>query len=92
MQVKFFKLFLVAMQFLLRDHSLHGDSVFFCLLAPDGKLLWDNPSKVGDLDLSCGFYRGGSWGWRNFIKHFDLQRRNYLKNDDLIIFIDFEGL
>lgn len=25
------------------------------------------------------------------MKHFDLRRRNYLKNDDLIIFVDFEG-
>lgn len=62
-----------------------------CPLASDGKLLWDNPSKVGTYDSSCGCYRGPRLGWRNFVKHFDLRRRNYLKNDDLIIFIDFEG-
>ena len=59
--------------------------------APEGTLFWDNPTKVGTFDPSCGCYRGESWGWRNFIKHFDLQRRSYLKNDDLIIFVDFEG-
>ncbi|KAM6915521.1 meprin A subunit alpha-like [Xenentodon cancila] len=58
----------------------------------DGKLIWDNPSKVGRYDPSCDCHRSESWGWRNFIKHFDLRRRNYLKNDDLIIFIDFEDL
>ncbi|KAM4632734.1 meprin A, alpha (PABA peptide hydrolase), tandem duplicate 1 [Polymixia lowei] len=58
----------------------------------DGKLLWDNPSKVGTYDPSCSCYRGGSWGWSNFVKHFDLRRRNYLKNDDLIIFIDFDDI
>ncbi|KAI4885802.1 hypothetical protein NFI96_013794 [Prochilodus magdalenae] len=58
---------------------------------PEGKLLWDNPKKFGTLDATCQCYRGPSKGWRNFIKHFDLRRRNYLKNDDLIIFVDFEG-
>lgn len=53
--------------------------------------MWDDPSKVGTFDPSCDCYRGSSWGWRNFVKHFDLRRRNYLKNDDLIIFVDFEG-
>lgn len=66
-------------------------TVCLCPLASDGKLLWDNPSKVGTHDPSCDCYRGVSWGWRNFVKQFDLRRRNYLKNDDLIIFIDFEG-
>ncbi|KAM6992059.1 meprin A, alpha (PABA peptide hydrolase), tandem duplicate 1 isoform 1-T1 [Tautogolabrus adspersus] len=61
-------------------------------MTPDGKLFWDNPSKVGTYDASCNCYRGGSWGWRNFVKHFDLNRRDYLKNDDLIIFIDFDDI
>uniref|UniRef100_A0A8B9GWB3 Metalloendopeptidase n=1 Tax=Astyanax mexicanus TaxID=7994 RepID=A0A8B9GWB3_ASTMX len=56
------------------------------------KLYWDNPAKVGTYDSACQCYRGESMGWRNFIKHFDLRRRNYLKNDDLIIFADFEDL
>ncbi|KAL6096247.1 uncharacterized protein ACO6RY_09992 [Pungitius sinensis] len=58
----------------------------------DGQLFWDNPSKGGTYDPSCYCYRSQSWGWRNFIKHFDLMRRNYLKNDDLIIFVDFEDI
>lgn len=58
----------------------------------EGKLLWDNPAKVGTYDPTCQCFRGESKGWRNFIKHFDLRRRNYLKNDVLIIFIDFEDL
>lgn len=69
----------------------NSGSIFLYLLASDGKLFWDNPSKVGKYDPSCDCYRSESWGWRNFIKYFDLRRRNYLKNDDLIIFIDFEG-
>ncbi|XP_073788594.1 meprin A, alpha (PABA peptide hydrolase), tandem duplicate 1 isoform X1 [Danio rerio] len=56
------------------------------------QLLWDNPKKVGTLDPSDGFWRGPSKGWNTFIKHYDLHRRNYLKNDDLIIFVDFEDL
>ena len=59
---------------------------------PDGKYFWDDPSKVGYKDPSCDCFRGGSWGWSNFIKHFDLRRRNYLKNDDLIILIDFDDI
>ncbi|XP_076873574.1 meprin A, alpha (PABA peptide hydrolase), tandem duplicate 1 [Brachyhypopomus gauderio] len=59
---------------------------------PQGKLYWDNPTKVGTLDPNCNCYRGESKGWKNFIKHFDLRRRNYLKNDDLIILVDFEDL
>ncbi|XP_054900530.1 meprin A, alpha (PABA peptide hydrolase), tandem duplicate 1 [Poeciliopsis prolifica] len=58
----------------------------------DGQFLWDNPSKVGRYDPACQCYRGTSWGWRNFIKYFDLKRRNYLKDDDLIIFADFEDI
>ncbi|KAF1376297.1 hypothetical protein PFLUV_G00210040 [Perca fluviatilis] len=61
-------------------------------MTSDEKFFWDNPSKVGKYDPSCGCYRGESWGWRNFVKHFDLRRRNYLKNDDLIIFIDFDDI
>uniref|UniRef100_A0A4W6CM62 Metalloendopeptidase n=1 Tax=Lates calcarifer TaxID=8187 RepID=A0A4W6CM62_LATCA len=58
----------------------------------NGKFLWDNPSKVGKYDPSCECFRGESLGWSNFVKHFDLRRRNYLKNDDLIIFVDFEDI
>lgn len=57
-----------------------------------GNYVWDNPSKVGKYDSSCNCYKGEAWGWANFVKHFDLRRRNYLKNDDLIIFLDFEDI
>lgn len=76
---------------ILESLHLACASVFLRPLASGGHLIWDNPSKVGRYDPSCGCYRGVSWGWRNFVKHFDLRRRNYLKNDDLIIFVDFEG-
>lgn len=64
---------------------------FSHFLVSEGKLLWDNPRKVGTYNDTCKCYRGESKGWHSFIKHYDLHRRNYLKNDDLIIFIDFEG-
>ncbi|KAL2082403.1 hypothetical protein ACEWY4_022221 [Coilia grayii] len=59
---------------------------------PDGKDWWDNPSKVGTWDPVNLWWRSESRGWQNMVKHFDLRRRNYLKNDDLIIFVDFEDL
>ncbi|KAK1171832.1 meprin A, alpha (PABA peptide hydrolase), tandem duplicate 1 [Acipenser oxyrinchus oxyrinchus] len=55
-------------------------------------LYWDNPSKTGTYDPSCACYRSWSWGWNALFSHNDLNRRNYLKNDDLIVFIDFEDL
>ncbi len=63
-----------------------------CSLVNGDTLIWDNPRNVGIFDPSCQCYRGDSMGWRSFIKHYDLRRRNYLKNDDLIIFVDFEGM
>ncbi|XP_053193458.1 meprin A subunit alpha-like [Scomber japonicus] len=58
----------------------------------NGRFFWDNPAKVGQWDASCNCYKGPTWGWSSFVKHFDLKRRNYLKNDDLIIFVDFEDI
>uniref|UniRef100_A0A3B3SNL0 Metalloendopeptidase n=1 Tax=Paramormyrops kingsleyae TaxID=1676925 RepID=A0A3B3SNL0_9TELE len=58
----------------------------------EGKLFWDDPSKTGTYDTSCDCYRGSSWGWQSFIRHYDLRRRSYTKNDNLIIFIDFEDI
>lgn len=72
-------------------HGLTVLVLIICSLASDGKLWWDDPSKVGTWDAANGWYRSESRGWRNMVKHFDLHRRNYLKNDDLIIFVDFEG-
>lgn len=52
---------------------------------------WDKPETVGTYDPSCDCYRGPTWGWNGFFSHEDLQKRSYLKNDDLIFFIEFEG-
>uniref|UniRef100_A0A8C9S0H0 Meprin A subunit n=1 Tax=Scleropages formosus TaxID=113540 RepID=A0A8C9S0H0_SCLFO len=53
---------------------------------------WDRPMKEGTWDESCQCYRGQDFGWSTFISHKQLQRRSFLKNDDLIIFVDFEDL
>ncbi|KAM3603085.1 uncharacterized protein V6R79_016233 [Siganus canaliculatus] len=57
-----------------------------------GELVYDNPAKTGVFDSDFNRYRSDSRGWINFVKHFDLRRRNYLKNDALIIFADFEDI
>ncbi|KFQ47835.1 Meprin A subunit alpha, partial [Pelecanus crispus] len=55
-------------------------------------LIWDKPSIAGTFDASCNCYRTVSWGWTNFISHSQMRRRSFLKNDDLIIFAEFNGL
>uniref|UniRef100_A0A452H1K3 Metalloendopeptidase n=1 Tax=Gopherus agassizii TaxID=38772 RepID=A0A452H1K3_9SAUR len=54
--------------------------------------LWDKPSVVGTFDPSCNCNRSLDWGWSNFISHKQLKQRNFLKNDDLIIFAEFKDL
>uniref|UniRef100_A0A8C8RVV1 Meprin A subunit n=1 Tax=Pelusios castaneus TaxID=367368 RepID=A0A8C8RVV1_9SAUR len=54
--------------------------------------MWDKPSVVGTFDPSCNCYRSVSWGWSNFISHKQLRQRSFLKNDDLIIFAEFQDL
>nr|XP_056712819.1 meprin A subunit alpha-like [Euleptes europaea] len=53
---------------------------------------WGNPSVLGKFDPVCNCSRSEDWGWRKFASHEQLRRRNYLKNDALIIFVDFEDL
>ncbi|XP_044301080.1 meprin A subunit alpha [Varanus komodoensis] len=53
---------------------------------------WDKPSLLGNFDASCNCSRSRDWGWSKFISHSQLRRRKYLKNDDLIIFAEFEDL
>ncbi|XP_067840408.1 meprin A subunit alpha-like [Heptranchias perlo] len=53
---------------------------------------WDKPTLTGTYDSHCNCYRSHSWGWSTFISHKQLQRRSFLKNGDLIIFIEFEDL
>ncbi|XP_067401057.1 meprin A subunit alpha [Emydura macquarii macquarii] len=58
----------------------------------NGTSIWDKPSIVGTFDPSCNCYRSNSWGWSGFISHKQLRQRNFLKNDDLIIFAEFQDL
>ncbi|KAJ7346012.1 hypothetical protein JRQ81_001962, partial [Phrynocephalus forsythii] len=53
---------------------------------------WRRPSIHSKFDPSCNCSRSPGWGWNKFISHAQLRRRNYLKNDDLIIFAEFEDL
>nr|XP_005485137.1 meprin A subunit alpha [Zonotrichia albicollis]ADD70282.1 meprin A, alpha (PABA peptide hydrolase) [Zonotrichia albicollis] len=57
-----------------------------------GTIIWDKPSVAGRFDESCNCYRSVTWGWNNFISHSQLRRRSFLKNDDLIIFAEFNDI
>uniref|UniRef100_G3T3H4 Meprin A subunit n=2 Tax=Loxodonta africana TaxID=9785 RepID=G3T3H4_LOXAF len=60
--------------------------------AKNDSVIWDRPSVMGSYDQDCGCFRTVDWGWNNFISHQMLKRRSFLKNDDLIIFVDFEDI
>ncbi|XP_061254340.1 meprin A subunit alpha [Bos javanicus] len=60
--------------------------------AINGSVIWDRPSVVGSYDNSCECFRSIDWGWSAVISHQMLKRRSFLKNDDLIIFVDFEDI
>ncbi|NXX74061.1 MEP1A protein, partial [Urocolius indicus] len=60
--------------------------------AANGSLIWNKPSVVGEFDASCNCYRTVALGWTNFISHSQLRRRSFLKNDDLIIFAEFNDI
>ncbi|KAM3602411.1 uncharacterized protein V6R79_003540 [Siganus canaliculatus] len=54
---------------------------------------WVKPTnESGTWDESCNCYRNIDYGWSTFISHPELNKRNYLKNDDLIISVDFNDL
>ncbi|NWT61944.1 MEP1A protein, partial [Erythrocercus mccallii] len=57
-----------------------------------GSLIWDKPSIAGRFDESCNCYRSVAWGWSNFISHSQMRQRSFLKNDDLIIFAEFDDI
>ncbi|KAH0518263.1 Meprin A subunit alpha [Microtus ochrogaster] len=59
--------------------------------AINGSVIWDRPSKIGVYDDNCKCYRSIDWGWGQAISHQLLRRRRFLKDDTLIIFVDFEG-
>ncbi|NXY46420.1 MEP1A protein, partial [Ceuthmochares aereus] len=58
----------------------------------NGTLIWEKPSITGTFDASCNCYRSINWGWTNFISHSQMRRRSFLKNDDLIIFAEFNDI
>ncbi|XP_045699822.1 meprin A subunit alpha [Phyllostomus hastatus] len=60
--------------------------------AMNNSVIWDKPSIVGSYDQNCQCYRTIDWGWSSVISHQMLRRRSFLKNDDLIIFVDFEDI
>ncbi|KAM9339530.1 meprin A subunit alpha [Symphorus nematophorus] len=55
---------------------------------------WNKPTATSGAvyDSSCDCYRGRDYGWDTFISHEQLNRRSFLKNDDLIITADFNDL
>ncbi|XP_036269450.1 meprin A subunit alpha isoform X1 [Pipistrellus kuhlii] len=59
--------------------------------AINGSVIWDRPTIVGTYDENCNCYRSIDWN-RGTISHSILKRRSYLKNDDLIMFVDFEDI
>ncbi|XP_061053417.1 meprin A subunit alpha [Eubalaena glacialis] len=60
--------------------------------AINGSVIWDRPSVMGSYDNSCACFRSIDWGWDAIISHQMLKRRSFLKNDDLIMFVDFEDI
>uniref|UniRef100_A0A4X1UYL9 Meprin A subunit n=1 Tax=Sus scrofa TaxID=9823 RepID=A0A4X1UYL9_PIG len=60
--------------------------------AINGSVIWDRPSIVGSYHNSCDCFRTIDWGWSGVISHQMLKRKSFLKNDDLILFVDFEDI
>ncbi|NXO13793.1 MEP1A protein, partial [Oriolus oriolus] len=58
----------------------------------NGLVIWDKPSIAGRYDESCNCNRSVARGWSNFISHSQMRRRSFLKNDDLIIFAEFNDI
>ncbi|XP_041888768.1 meprin A subunit alpha [Corvus kubaryi] len=58
----------------------------------NGAIIWDKPSIAGRYDESCNCNRSVAWGWSNFISHRQMRQRSFLKNDDLIIFAEFNDI
>uniref|UniRef100_UPI0037E82C09 meprin A subunit alpha n=1 Tax=Semicossyphus pulcher TaxID=241346 RepID=UPI0037E82C09 len=60
----------------------------------DDDARWNKPTATSGalFDPSCQCYRSKDFGWSTFMSHKHLQRRSFLKNDDLIITADFSDL
>ncbi|KAF7239450.1 Meprin A subunit alpha [Varanus komodoensis] len=56
----------------------------------NGKLLWDKPSITGSVDPLYGRYIGPFWGWNYILPHSELHRKSFLKDDTLMVFVNFE--
>ncbi|XP_061610569.1 meprin A subunit alpha-like [Phyllopteryx taeniolatus] len=58
----------------------------------DGR--WSKPTAASGAvwDGNCNCYRGLERGWSTFISHQQLHKRSFIKNNDLIIFADFNDL
>ncbi|XP_062971918.1 meprin A subunit alpha-like [Elgaria multicarinata webbii] len=56
----------------------------------NGTLFWDKPSITGSFDTFYNNYIGPFWGWNYILPHSELHRKNFLRNDELIIFANFE--
>lgn len=79
---------------------MHTYNVFFNVLilifsphthSLDDGTWWMKPSTLGEWDVNCDCFRGPEFGWSTFISHEQLRRRDFLKNDDLIITANFDG-
>ncbi|CAN9507582.1 unnamed protein product [Ophioblennius macclurei] len=60
----------------------------------DTQFLWYKPTAASGAvwDDSCKCHRSIDYGWSTFISHQQLQKRSFLKNNDLIITADFNDL
>ncbi|XP_056873464.1 meprin A subunit alpha [Takifugu flavidus] len=55
---------------------------------------WNKPTDSSGAvwDIGCQCFRSKDYGWSTFISHKQLNRRSFLKNNDLIITADFNDL
>ncbi|XP_049337244.1 meprin A subunit beta isoform X2 [Astyanax mexicanus] len=56
---------------------------------------WDDPRKVGSLIKNpdgTSYYRGPGYGTSSFITHQRLKSRDFIKGDDLIMFLSLEDI
>ncbi|XP_004083677.2 meprin A subunit alpha [Oryzias latipes] len=60
----------------------------------DNNTRWERPtaSSGAAWDESCLCFRSVDFGWSTFMSHNHLYRKNYLKNNDLILTADFNDL
>ncbi|KAM7395821.1 hypothetical protein PAMA_007213 [Pampus argenteus] len=60
----------------------------------DTDKIWNRPTATSGAmwDDSCKCYRSSDYGWSMFLDHKYLQKRSFLKNDDLIVIADFSDL